>query len=200
VDQHGRCNSHDHDKGFQVDVSYQVQSRNARPAGISAFASTYSALGQNDKALALKEKVLAARTAKLGADHPDTLTSMNNLAATYFYLGQYDKALALHEKSLAGRRARLGAEHPDTIGSMENVLITCRKVKRYDKAYPLLLQVIPAKVAREGESNNQAQLLMGMLLLTEESLGKSSGLLQRYSPQTQAAAKANAAALRRTGD
>ena len=36
------------------------------------LAATYSALGQNDKALALNEKVLAARTTKLGADHPDT--------------------------------------------------------------------------------------------------------------------------------
>ncbi|KAK4171707.1 hypothetical protein QBC36DRAFT_339445 [Triangularia setosa] len=47
---------------------------------------------------------------KLGADHPDTLTSMNNLAFTW-------KA-----KDCAQARQRLlGAEHPDTLSSLATV-------------------------------------------------------------------------------
>ena len=77
------------------------------------LASTYSALGQHDKALAMNDKVLAARQTKLGADHPDTLTSMRNLAITYTALGQHDKALAMNEKVLAARQTKLGADHPN---------------------------------------------------------------------------------------
>ena len=36
--------------------------------------------------------VMNARKAKLGSDHPDTLTSMSNLACTYQNQGRWDEA------------------------------------------------------------------------------------------------------------
>jgi DNA-directed RNA polymerase specialized sigma24 family protein len=47
------------------------------------------------------EQTLAKRKAKLGADHPQTLTSMNNLGQAYQHAGQVDKALPLLEQALA---------------------------------------------------------------------------------------------------
>ena len=55
------------------------------------------------------------RKAKLGPDHPDTLTSMNNLANSYADAGQHDGALKLREETLALRKAKLGPDHPDTL-------------------------------------------------------------------------------------
>ncbi len=43
-------------------------------------ANLLSELGQQGEALALGERVMRARTAALGAGHPDTLTAMANLA------------------------------------------------------------------------------------------------------------------------
>ena len=42
--------------------------------------------------------------AKLGPDHPDTLTSMNNLAVAYLDAGKLDLALPLLEETLKPRR------------------------------------------------------------------------------------------------
>ena len=79
------------------------------------LANGYSALGRHAEALKLREETLALRKAKLGPDHPDTLTSMNNLANSYPALGRHAEALKLHEETLALRKAKLGPDHPDTL-------------------------------------------------------------------------------------
>ena len=83
------------------------------------LASGYRAAGQLDRALPLLEETLALRKAKLGPDHPDTLTSMNNLADGYRAAGQLDRALPLYEETLALRKAKLGPDHPDTLDEHE---------------------------------------------------------------------------------
>ena len=51
--------------------------------------------GQFDRAIPILIETLEKRKAKLGPDHPDTLTSMNNLAMAYKATGKLDKALPL---------------------------------------------------------------------------------------------------------
>ena len=62
----------------------------------------------------------------LGDEHPDTLTSMNNLAGTLWALGDHAGARALYEPTLAALRRLLGDEHPDTLTSMNNLAETLR--------------------------------------------------------------------------
>ena len=79
------------------------------------LAPAYQAVGQVDRAIALLEQTLAARAAKLGADHPSTLSTQNNLALAYQAAGRLDRAIALFERTLAARTAKLGADHPRTL-------------------------------------------------------------------------------------
>ena len=58
---------------------------------------------------------------QLGADHPDTLTSRNNLAYAYRSAGRLAEATALFERTLADRERVLGADHPDTLTSQNNL-------------------------------------------------------------------------------
>ena len=53
-----------------------------------------------------------APKAKLGPDHPDTLTSMNNLAANYSRLKRLDKSIPLYEETLKRSEKRLGGSTP----------------------------------------------------------------------------------------
>jgi hypothetical protein len=62
-------------------------------------------------ALALTSR-LEKRKAKLGPDHPDTLTSMNDLAMAYLAVGKQDLALPLFEETLKHMKAKLGPDHP----------------------------------------------------------------------------------------
>ena len=69
----------------------------------------------------LREETLTIQKAKLGADHPDTLLSMNNLANSYADVGRHADALKLFQETLALRKGKLGPNHPDTLTSMWGV-------------------------------------------------------------------------------
>ncbi len=70
---------------------------------MSNLAVAYEATGKLDLALPLFEESLRLKKAKLGPDHPDTLTSMNNLAAAYWRMKQLDKSIPLFEETLKHR-------------------------------------------------------------------------------------------------
>ena len=57
----------------------------------------------------------------LGADHPDTLLSRNNLAAAWQAAGDLGRAIPLYEQTLADRERVLGADHPQTLVSRNNL-------------------------------------------------------------------------------
>ena len=67
------------------------------------------------------ERTLADRERVLGPDHPDTLTSRNNLAAAYRAAGRAAEAIPLYERTLADRERVLGPDHPDTLTSRNNL-------------------------------------------------------------------------------
>ena len=49
----------------------------------------------------------------LGADHPDTAQSLNNLAALYYAQGRYSEAAPLFKEAVGIMERVLGAEHPN---------------------------------------------------------------------------------------
>ena len=91
------------------------------------------------------QKSVTLRQTKLGADHPDTLTSMSNLAVTYSDLGQHDKALAMNEKVLAARQTKLGAAHHDTLTSMGTLASTYSALGQNDKALAMEEKVLQSQ-------------------------------------------------------
>jgi hypothetical protein len=58
----------------------------------------------------------------LGAEHPDTLTSMNNLAFSWKALGRVKEALELMEERVTLRTRILGTHHPHTLSSRTALL------------------------------------------------------------------------------
>jgi tetratricopeptide (TPR) repeat protein len=67
------------------------------------------------------EQALADRERVLGADHPDTLASRNNLAGAYESAGRLGEAIPMFEQALADRERVLGADHPHTLTSRNNL-------------------------------------------------------------------------------
>ncbi len=62
----------------------------------------------NRQTLQLQEKVL-------GKEHPETLTSMNNLAFLLYQQGKFTEAAAMIQQMLELREKVLRKEHPGTI-------------------------------------------------------------------------------------
>jgi tetratricopeptide (TPR) repeat protein len=87
------------------------------------------------QALAVSERVL-------GPEHPDTLTSVNNLAVLLASKGDYTAAEPLHRRVLTARERVLGPEHPDTLQSMNNLAVTLFEQGKFADAEPLLRRAV----------------------------------------------------------
>jgi len=61
--------------------------------------------------------VVETRKSVLGSEHPDTLTSMNNLAFTWKGCGRDTEAIELMEKCVLLQISVLGVDHPNTQSS-----------------------------------------------------------------------------------
>ncbi len=90
------------------------------------------------RAIPLFEATLADWERVLGADHPDTLASRNNLAGIYRAAGDLGRAIPLFEAALADHERVLGADHPDTLTSRSNLAGTYRAAGTLGRAIPLL--------------------------------------------------------------
>ncbi|KAL2018281.1 hypothetical protein VTK56DRAFT_985 [Thermocarpiscus australiensis] len=78
-------------------------------------------------ALQLHKKVL-------GKEHPDTLTSMNNLALVLRRQRKYKEAKQMHRQALQLREKVLGKEHPDMLSSMNDLALVLHSQEKYEEA------------------------------------------------------------------
>ncbi|KAI9650118.1 hypothetical protein NHQ30_000131 [Ciborinia camelliae] len=76
---------------------------------------------RHDEAEYAQRQTLADRQKMLGPEHPETLTSINNLAQALFFQGKYKEAEEVYRHALAGREKILGQGHLDTIKSLNNL-------------------------------------------------------------------------------
>ena len=79
------------------------------------MAEVYRAQGRYSEAEPLYKRSLLIIEEQLGADHPDTATSLNNLALLYDNMGRYSEAEPLYKRALTIAEAVLGSEHPTTV-------------------------------------------------------------------------------------
>ena len=81
----------------------------------------YGDLGDYRKEAELEEKCYALHCKILGEEHPNTLTTLNNLAWTEDKLGNHARAFALQEKLYTLRCKVLGKDDPKTVKSGERL-------------------------------------------------------------------------------
>ena len=82
------------------------------------------------------ERVLAEYERVLGADHPDTLNTRNNLAVAYDSVGRFGEAIDAWEKLLPDCQRVLGLEHPLTKRVEKNLEAAKRKMNPPDTPSP----------------------------------------------------------------
>ena len=72
-------------------------------------------MGDAREALRLFAELLPDQERVLGRDHPDTLTTRNNIAAWTGRVGDAREALRLFPELLPDQERVLGRDHPDTL-------------------------------------------------------------------------------------
>ena len=149
-------------------------------------------IGEYKKAEGLFEKTLMICEEILGAGHPDTASSYDNLAGVYGSQGKYKEAEELYKKAMLIREKVLGAEHPDTAASYNNLAGVydrqgkCKEAKELYKKAMLISEkvlgeehpdtaVIYDNLAgvydRQGKYKEAEELYKKALLIREKVLG-----------------------------
>ena len=128
VEQIGAVTSQDHSRPLFSDPDFG--------ALLATTIRNATDLGMPQLALTLTDSVTRAGDT-LGPDHPDTLTSRNNLASAYRDAGRLHEAIELFEQNLEDRTRILGPHHPDTLISRNNLANAYRDTGRLDEAITL---------------------------------------------------------------
>jgi tetratricopeptide (TPR) repeat protein len=137
-------------------------------------AQFYQGQGLYDKALPFCKECLEVTKKRLGEEHPDVATSLNNLAALYKSQGQYFKAEPLYQEALALRRNLLGEEHLDVAQSLNNLALLYSSQGRYSKAEPLYQEALALRRHLLGEEHLDVAQSLNNLALLYSSQGKYS--------------------------
>ena len=138
---------------------------------------------------ALLKIALSIREEVLGAEHPDTATSLNNLAFFYDAQGEYKQAESLHLRALEIREKVFGADHPNTATSLNNLASLYENQGKFEKSEPYLLRALktrekvlgPEHPDTAGSLNNLASLYMsqGKHEQCEHYLLRSLGIFEK---------------------
>jgi hypothetical protein len=149
------------------------------PAGLLGLrmrsVSLLNTLGDSTELAVLAAEPLVADCERLlGAEHPDTLTSRNNLAAVYRAAGRTAEAIALSERTLADRERLLGAEHPDTLTSRNNLAGTYQAAGRTAEAIALFERTLADRERLLGAEHPDTLALRNNLAAANQAAGRTA--------------------------
>ena len=131
-----------------------------------------SEMGNYQAAQEMDLSALEAREATLGAEHPDTLSSVNNLGLALLWQGKYKEAETMHRRALEAKERVIGSEHPDTLTSMANLASTYQNQGRWKEAEELKVQVMEASARVLGSEHPSTLTSMANLALTYRNQGR----------------------------
>ncbi|MHC5823073.1 MAG: tetratricopeptide repeat protein, partial [Nostoc sp.] len=137
-------------------------------------ATFYNGQGLYNQALPWYEQCLEVIKKRLGDEHPDVASSLNNLASLYRSQGRYSDAEPLHIQALALRRKLLGEEHPNVAQSLNNLALLYYSQGRYSEAEPLYIQALALTRKLLGEEHPSVASSLNNLALLYDSQGRYS--------------------------
>ncbi len=141
---------------------------------------TYYLLGDYPQAIRQAERALALNEAKLGADHPNTLTSRNNLAGEYMSAGRTAEAILLGEQTLKQMEAKLGADHLTTLTSRNNLAEVYRSAGRTAEAIRLLEQTLKQRESKLGPDHPETLYSRYNLANAYRSAGRTAEAIRLH--------------------
>jgi serine/threonine protein kinase len=143
--------------------------------------SSLTGLRNTGDAIALLTRAYETREAKLGPNHPDTLTTRNNLAITYMTAGRPADAVLLLEANLQASEKALGPDHPETLRRRDNLASAYYAVGRTDDAIKIdeaTLEVRKSKFGTDAPDTLSNQNNLAANYHAAGRYGEASALLE----------------------
>jgi tetratricopeptide (TPR) repeat protein len=145
----------------------------------------YNSQGLYYAALPWHELCLEKAEQRLGANHPSTAMSLNNLAGLYRSIGNYTDALPLLQRALQIWEEQLGANHPDTASSLNNLAGLYRSIGNYTEALPLYQRALQIKEEQLGANHPSTATSLNNLAALYDSSGNYAEALPLYQRALQ---------------
>ena len=118
------------------------------------------------------ERAVELRKRALGPEHPDTLTSMDELGVLYNLQGKYAAAEGLLSQVLEARRRLLGGEHRDTLATMSDLALAISYEGDDARAASIFEKVLDAYRRIQGEAHPATLGVMDNLASTYARVGR----------------------------
>ncbi len=134
--------------------------------------------GQWNKAEELELQAVETSLRVLGAEHPDTLSTMANLALTYSNQGRWKEAEDLGLQVLETSLRVLGAEHPHTLTRMGSLAVIYLNQGQWKEAEDLVLQVVDTSLRVLGAEHPYTLTSMVNLSHTFYQQGRNKEAIQ----------------------
>jgi tetratricopeptide (TPR) repeat protein len=128
--------------------------------------------GQLNRSIPLFEQVATDRLRVLGADHPGTLYSRNNLARAYEMAGRLGEAIPLFEQAAVDALRVWGGRHPNTLTLRNNLALAYQDAGRLDEAIELFEQVAADCLRVLGADHPQTLALRNNLARAYRTAGR----------------------------
>jgi DNA-binding SARP family transcriptional activator len=136
--------------------------------------NTLRELGSYPTAVAVLEKARLTRQRELGADHPDTLITLNELALAYRAAGKLPEASKLYQQVKDALVKKLGANHPDTLIPLHNLALAYQDAGKLPEAIKVYEQVKAAQEAKLGADHPHTLTTLHNLALAYLGAGKQA--------------------------
>ncbi|MEZ2319061.1 MAG: tetratricopeptide repeat protein [Microcoleus sp.] len=130
--------------------------------------------GKYQEAIPLLERVLSIRKKVLGNEHPDVVTSLNNLAVLYESQGRYSEAEPLLRQALEMNKRLLGNEHPEVATSLHNLAALYTSQGLYSKSEPLYRQALEMRKRLLGNEHPDVATSLNNLAFLYRNQGRYS--------------------------
>ena len=108
----------------------------------------------------------------LGPEHPNTLSSINNLALLLKSKGDNSEAEPLYRRALEATKRVLGPEHRDTLCSLNNLAALLESKGEYEEAEPLHRRALEARERVFGPEHPDTLCSLNNLAALLESKGE----------------------------
>lgn len=158
----------------------QVRADTRTAAFCTALGAHLWQLGVYGEAQRYHAQALAIRRRVLGADHPDTAQSLNNLGNVRWKQGQYAEARRYHAQALAIRQRVLGSDHRDTAQSLNNLGLMLQELGHYAEAQRSYEQAFAINQRVLGPDHPNTALILNNLGFVFDSQGQYAAAQRSY--------------------
>jgi tetratricopeptide (TPR) repeat protein len=126
------------------------------------------------------ERALAIREKTLGADHPDTATSLNKLGLLLQAMGDLARARPYYERALAIQEKAFGPDHPDTAQSLNNLGLLLQAMGDLARARPYYERALAIQEKALGADHPDIATSLNNMGYLLQAMGELAGARPHY--------------------